>query len=800
MKNWIEPENITPPVELTELVGGHPLVAEVLARRGITTPEAARAFLDPAQYVPAPATDFPDLTKACTRIEQAIANHESILVWGDFDVDGQTSTTLLVEALRDLGAQVDYHIPVRAVEGHGIRLEVLQEKLLPTPNGQRPSLVITCDTGIAEHESIAYAQNLGVDVIVTDHHELAETLPDAWAVINPHRLPEGHPLGTLPGVGVAYKLIEALIDRRQQTADGEAPVSCPPPEKYLDLVALGIVADVAEQTGDARYLLQKGLQVLRNTGRLGLKTLYEIAEILPNQLDESHIGFGIGPRLNALGRLSDANPIVEFFTTADPGRASILAHQLDGLNERRKLLTDQVYQGALAQIERDPALLNFNALVLAHPGWPKGVIGIVASRLVEKFGLPTILLHIPEDENEGALAGGSARSVEGINIIEAIAAQADLLAGFGGHAGAAGMSLPVENIPDFRVDLSRTIRGMLPPEGLAASLKVDAFLPLPEIHLDLVDDLERLAPFGAGNPSLILAGRDLRLVSVTAIGRSKEHLRLVVEDQNEVVQNVLWWRGAGEPLPAENSRFDLAFKASANTFRGERRLQLEWVDFRYAAGQEIPVEVAKPSLEIVDYRREPHPMALLNALRGKPGLQIWAEGADKAKTGGYTRLELGNAEILAVWTAPPAHWEWQAVLEQVAPQTVYLFGREPGLDEPDTFLTRLAGLVKHVLNQKQGETSLEELAAAMAHRAGTVQMGLVWLAAKGYVSGKWKVKSEKWDMNIENEQPEMLQLTLGTGVENANLGEVAAELKAMLTETAAYRRYFARVESEILMK
>ncbi|MBU0512679.1 MAG: single-stranded-DNA-specific exonuclease RecJ, partial [Chloroflexi bacterium] len=629
-KPWLPPQGISSPSALQEAIGGHPLVAQTLARRGITDPEAARAFLDPAHYTPAPPSDLPGLTRAADRIEQAIQRCETILVWGDFDVDGQTSTTLLVESLQGCGANVTYHIPVRLTEGHGIKPEILAKFLTPnplTPNSLTPTLLLTCDTGIAAHEAVEFANSRGLDVIITDHHDLPETLPDAYAIVNPKLLPHPHPLITLPGVGVVYKLVEELMDRRAKTEDRrpktadrrpktedgtqslapnlkspipnlqsqisnpqspisnlqspisnpqspisnpqspisnlqspipnlQSPISNPQsPISNLDLVALGIVADVAEQTGDARYLLQLGLQALRNTPRLGLQTLMEVAQIIPAQLDEGHIGFGIGPRLNALGRLSDANPIVAFLTTDDPARARVVAHQLEGLNERRKLLTDQIYQAALSQIERDRSLLDHAALVLAHPGWHTGVIGIVASRLVDRFGKPAILLSI---EGDGS-ARGSARSVEGVHITEAIAAQKEMLTGFGGHPMAAGLSLPVENIPRFRRGLSRAVRAMIGDQPPEAALQIDAYLPLAELSLDLVDDLERLAPFGAGNPPLILATRGLKLVSHTVIGRTREHLRLVVADEAGNAQNVLWWRGAGEPLPDDGSRFDLAY-------------------------------------------------------------------------------------------------------------------------------------------------------------------------------------------------------------------------------------------------
>jgi single-stranded-DNA-specific exonuclease len=309
---------------------------------------------------------------------------------------------------------------VRARESHGINLPVLEQLI-----NQGVELLLTCDTGISAHEALDYAQSRAVPVLVTDHHDLPPSLPNALALVNPKRLPEDHPLATLPGVGVAYKLAEELY-RRAGRPEASAAL--------LDLVALGIVADLALLSGETRYLLQCGLQALRQTRRLGLQAMLELAEIAPQNLAEEHISFVLGPRLNALGRLADANRAIELLTTQDMGRARILALELEGLNAERKLLTDQVFQAAQAQIEADRSLLDEAALVLAHPAWPGGVVGIVASRLVEYYHRPVVLLSAPP----GQLARGSARSVEGINITAAIAANQRLLNGFGGHPMAAG--------------------------------------------------------------------------------------------------------------------------------------------------------------------------------------------------------------------------------------------------------------------------------------------------------------------------------------------------------------------------
>jgi single-stranded-DNA-specific exonuclease len=783
-KTWIDPEPVATPADLQTLIGGHPLVAQTLARRGIADPGAARAFLDPAHYSPAPASDLPDMMKAAERIEQAIRRGERILVWGDFDVDGQTATTLLVEALRNCGAQVGYHIPVRASEGHGIQLEKLQDQLLPAAHHPPPTVLLTCDTGISAHEAVAFAQGRGVDVIISDHHEPGETLPEAYAVVNPHRLEQQplspgqqsarHPLSTLPGVGVAFKLVEALSSLLPHS---------PAPESYLDLVALGIVADVAEQTGDTRYLLQRGLPALRNTPRLGLRALYEMAKLVPAQIDEGHIGFTIGPRLNALGRLSDANASVEFLTSDDAGRARLLAARLEALNERRKLLTGQITQAALALIERERALLNdYAALVLAQPGWHTGVVGIVASRLVEQFGKPTILLSIGED----GLARGSARSLEGLHITEAIGAQKALLTGFGGHAGAAGLALPAENIPAFRRGFSRAIEaqwGGRPPEP---ALPIDAWLALGDLSLELVDEISRLGPFGAGNPPLTLATGRLWLVSATVIGQGREHLRLVVSDADDRQQELLWWGGAGSELPEAGVPFDLAYRARASSYQGTRQLQLEWLDFRVSAAPRA-VEVETRPIEWVDLRGQPHPRARLQSLQTEEVIQVYAEGEAQARVGGLRRDELSAGLPLAIWTPPPGPRQWSAVLERAAPPKVYLLAVESNLDVPEHFLKRLAGLVKFALRTKGGQTTLAALAAATAQRGETVRMGLLWLEAKGYISGDWRAGSEEWTSSE-------VYFSAGSGEESADLAEITAELGAMLAETAAYRRYFQTMQ------
>ena len=808
---WLEPPDTPIPEALASAVGGHPLVARSLARRGVLDPSAAQAFLDPAYYKPADPLELPGMAQAADRIQAAVRSGERILVWGDFDVDGQTATALLVLSLRGLGAQVDYHVPVRRRESHGVSLPVLRGYL----EGKNPiSLLLTCDTGIAAHEAADFAQRGGVDVIITDHHELPPSLPAARAILTPRLLPASHPLATLPGVGVAYKLAEELYRRSGRLEECQG---------FNDLVALGIVADVAAQTGDARYLLQRGLALLRQTPRPGLQAIYERAELDPGHLNEEHIGFVIAPRLNALGRLGDANPAVELLTTRDLGQARLLALQLEGLNARRQLLTSQVLRGALAQIEQERSLLDSPVLVLAHPGWEAGVIGIVAGRLAERFGRPAVLISlpgravgaglVPEMPLEGqtppdlplqSAGRGSARSVEGVDItatLRAVAASpASPLLGYGGHAMAAGFSIDPARIDDFRRLLSRAAdaqnpeRGAAQPRDAGPSLTIDAYLELADLTPDLVADLSRLAPFGPGNPPLVLASRDLRLASHAQVGREGEHLLMTVEDPRGETQKVMWWGGADYLGLAElpDGLFDLAYIARLGTYRGQPGLQLEWLGYRQEKREVTP---ARQAPEVLDYRQEVDPQAVLSVLLDEAAetgatVQVWAEGPDLPAIPSFEdalrrRDQLSGCETLVVWTSPPGGAELRAALAQARPRRVALFAVDPGLDSPEPFLQRLAGLAKYALQKEGGRFSLSRLAAALAAREAAVRLGLEWLTAQGY-------------MRIVNVDETEVVLEASGEPDFSAAARRLAGLGDLLRETRAYHAYFSRAESSAL--
>ncbi len=747
---WQIPQPVSVPDELRGFVGGHSLVAERLIRAGCTDAASAIAFLDPNAYPPTSPFELPDVEVAVERLNRAIGNGEAILIWGDFDVDGQTATALLFTALQKLGANVRYHVPLRDGEGHGMFLPKLREWL-----ALGVKLIITCDTGITSHEAVKTAQAAGVDVIITDHHLLGDTLPEALAVINPMRLPSEHRLRELPGVAVAYELIVALTDGR----------NC---DDLLDLVALGIVADVARLVNETRFLLQRGLTMMRVSARPGLRALLANAEINQLLLDESDVGFGLAPRLNAQGRMGNAADSVELLSTDDEARAAELANQLEGMNARRKLESKLVEESARSLLEREPSLLDYAVIVLSHAEWSGGVAGIVANRLADEFHKPVVLLC---EQNDRAF--GSARSVPGYNITEALSACRSKLLKFGGHAMAAGLSLRREDIFEFRRLLSRTIRQMAPAATEEPALEIDGYLKLDEITPELEQDLRRLSPFGNGNPRLTLATTDLRIVRRKKLGRQGDHLELIVADGKGAQQRALWWNAGDITLPT--GRFDLAYNLRVSRYKDQSELVLEPIDLAAREVEAIEVSADTPEYVVEDFRNLDDPRSKLSELLAcETGAIVWRE--DDASIEGVNRTQLKEAEVLIVWTSPPGPDEWEAALKTVKPQRIVIVGQSPPDPKTEAFIQRLGGLLKHALNAKGGETTLQALAAATAQRNDAVRYGLKWFQLAGQIDF---VLRQNGDLNLFRNSAESNQ---------KEQAAIAKLIESVLAETAAYRK------------
>ena len=767
---WIEPQPVTVPQELLEVVHS-PLTAELLVRRGILTTPAARAFLNAAFYIPADPLNLPDLGRAADELEKAIGNHLKIGVWGDFDVDGQTSTALFVSALRELGANVDYYIPVRAKDSHGMALPALENFLK-----RGIQLILTCDTGITAHESVNLAARRGIPIIITDHHTLPEILPAALAVVNPQRLPVKHALHPLCGVGTAFQLVKELFRRKKRSQEIDA---------YLDLVALGTIADVASLTADNRWLVQTGLEILRNNQRVGFKELYAIADLNPAQISEEHIGFQIAPRLNAIGRLADANPMVDLFTTTDIQTARLLVTQLEALNSQRKYLCDQVFAAAMRQIDHEPSLLNHSTLILHHPEWPAGVVGIVASRLAELFHRPVILLT----GKTGHVLRGSARSIEGVNITEAIQSCSSLLLNFGGHPMAAGLGLIEENIAAFRAALNRAVELQTSLQAPVATLSIDAWVNVEDLNLTWVEQIAQLAPFGAGNPPPVFADRNLTILNTSSIGKNGEHLQLSLQSQTGKIIKVVWWQGAGSPLP--EGKFDLAYQVRASSYRGQPEIQIEWIGARPLDEKVKDLRTGLP-FEVLDFRKKlPQFHTLLNELDQQSTL-IWKEGLDDPNLPEsnqipiVNRTKLYSAARLVIWGPPCGRADLFEALRVVTPTTVILLDETTTVDRADLLLPKIAGLTKFLLRTKNGRINITEMAAHLGHRPICITTGLDWLEASGVITVVTR-QFEEWHCNAGG----VLQPAKKISMEN--------RLQTILQETAAFRDYYRKAQINHLL-
>lgn len=761
---WDFPKDEPIPAEILEQVGGNHIIAQALVSRGFKTRSQVIGFLDPNHYLPANPFNFQDMDIAVKRIRRAIERKESIGIWGDFDVDGQTATTLLVETLVSLGSNVSYHVPVRGPESHGIDKKVLASFLK-----SEIKLLLTCDTGISAWDSIDYCNENEVDVIITDHHSIPDRLPKALALINPGFLPADHPLSKLSGVGVAYQLSRALLDSSDLSSKYD---------ELLELVALGTVADVADLRMEGHYLTQRGIQQLKRSKRIGLSSLSKLAGLDLTNINEDHIRFVIAPRLNAVGRLSDANDMISFLTTSDHQFAEVFAQQIESINSQRKILVDQVFQAAMKQIEADRERDNSPLIFLAHPAWPAPVVGIVASRLVEKFQKPVFIFNAP---SEGK-ATGSARSVEGVNIISEITKNSENLISFGGHPMAAGLSLPTENLPVLRRSLEKSISQSRGPEPFENELVIAGDLPFSGISLDLAAQIDQLAPFGPGNPPLVFIARDVEIINKKTLGREKDHLEIRMTSDDEYKQRVLFWHGSDAQLP--EGKFDLAYSIRASDFRGSKELTLELVDFRQ---QDEPVLEMKPpkKIEIIDHRHDPDQEPYIENLAGQNDTEIFLEGFLSVKFPRKDRFSIEKSKILIIAAAPSSQAIFQDVIERSKPETIILCAISNLHDDMSTFLSGLMGLVKYSLNNKNGEYDSARFAAALSQRTETVEKGMELLVNQG----SFKLVGEKITLN-EEKGP----------LPKSSIEKTENALKNMLKETASYRQYFQRVDPDTLLE
>ncbi|MBI2995574.1 MAG: single-stranded-DNA-specific exonuclease RecJ [Candidatus Melainabacteria bacterium] len=566
------------------------LIEKLLSNRGINSQEKAKAYLDPKFYKESLSEEIPDLIKAKDRIVEAINKKEKITIFGDYDVDGVTATSCLLITLKEFTNNVDFYMPNRLTEGYGLNLDAV--KKIAETNGHS-SLLVTCDCGITNHKEIEFANSLGLDVIVTDHHSLPEILPSAYAVLNPKLLPQDHKLHWLPGVGVAYKLAQVILEER----NGDGAKGRIGEEELLDLVCLGMIADLAPLVDENRYLVQIGLPKLASTKKVGLQELLKICGfmnkrgqgVVNHAPTTDHIGFGIAPRINAIGRLADASLAVKLLTTNNSLEAARIAFELDTQNKQRQSLCEETLKEAMEMISNQQSAVSTQldkCIVLAKESWHHGVIGIVASRIVEKYNLPTILIAIDKDQN---IARGSGRSTEHLNIIEAITSCSTHLEKFGGHKLACGLSIKPENINNFIFDFKNHVNNLLFDSNMEPILKIDFELPLINLNLKLMSEIYKLSPFGLGNPIPVFVSEEVEIVNIRNIGKNGQHLKLTIEPANRRIGDgankyisrleALIWNHNNKADFNIGDKVKLAYTPKLNFYNSEIFIQLEVKDW-----------------------------------------------------------------------------------------------------------------------------------------------------------------------------------------------------------------------------
>lgn len=755
--------------EVLKACDGSPLLARLLANRGILGADEVKAFLNLQDYTPGNGWELPDMEPAVGRILRAVEKQESILIYGDFDVDGITGTSVLYETLKKhLKANVSFYIPDRATEGHGLNTAAL----VRLTSSRNVKLVITTDTGITNFSEVSFLNGIGVDTIVTDHHALPENLPPAVANINSQRLltekDPSHPMGHMCGAGVAYKLCEILLEKLLPANEAAQAA-----EALLDIVAVGTVVDMVPLIHENRWLVYKGLQVLNRRKRTGFNEILEQAGTKPDApITSETLGFTIGPRLNALGRLERADQGVELITSSDPERIRIIAAHLEFLNRKRRELCDQTYLDAEAHLQKIGGLEDKRAIILASPGWNPGIIGIVASRLIEKYHVPVFMMVVDEAKAEVRC---SARSIPGFHLHDELLALEHYFLGFGGHAGAGGFALKLERLESFKRDLHQICSRTITDEQMRPIIDVDAKLEWSQVNPHLLTLIDKLAPCGMNNPSPKFILENVNVAAQRFLGEEERHIKLVLAningskgEANNPLEGIIWNFGRKERFDAK-APYSFVVVPGLNTFNGVTKVQLIIEDYNTpqaaklkmerVESQMAPVPTAKAAPvkttsaidtgadeligdsqgpQWIDHRsREAVDVfisQLMLPLQDKRSILMYHEGKkpdipflnDQLLK---NRLELEPVEELILWDLPPSAEDFQKLLKQVKPEVIHLVGGKyqavPVFASEQNYLKLIVQILR-----KGAESQILEVpafAAQLATTASVVTHGLMLL-------------------------------------------------------------------------
>jgi len=713
-----------------------PLIKRLLFNRGIISPDEEATFLDPLSIKLTSPSVFSDMSKAVERISKAIDNEENILIYGDFDADGLTSTSLLFKTLEHLGAKVSYYIPTRETDGHGLNSKALVKLMV----SKKPKLIITVDCGVSNVEEVNFINSFKIDVIITDHHEAPENLPDALAIINPkapNALDENltateiHNLTSLAGVGVAFKLANGVLD-----VYNKLEFLC----DILPYVAVGTIADIVPLIGENRYFVVKGLDLISQGRHYGLKRLLENAGYsnIEDGVTSEQVAYGIAPRINASGRLDSVEDAVKLLISDNKQEIELSLIALENYNKIRQELCHNIFLEAdeMAKGVKD------NAIVLFKADWHIGIIGIVASKLVEKYHKPAFMMMYSEETKQIRC---SARGVEGVselNLYDIISNISEKFDGYGGHALAAGFSFNSEvvSFEDVKKGLNDTIDEILGGKKIVPILNVDLELVPDDVELGLVEVIKQLEPFGSANPQPVFVLRDLTLKQKKLMGSNKEHLRLTLQKDGHSF-SAIWW-SKGDISLSNGDQVDVAFYPQLNTFNGVTSVQLILKDLHSEALKEI--EEIQSGVKIYDHRKKNDIFKQVNDYlkTTKYSTDIFVEDKDILKQlkpyeeisrRVVTRKNISKCETLMFFDYPASKDMFDIIIEKASPDYIHYMNYCVKNNSEDEYLKTISGMIRFVCNNKDGIFNLEDSSSFLGVTNDLIELTLDLLYDSGMI-------------------------------------------------------------------
>ena len=569
---------------LSESLNIDKITARLLLNRGYDNKKSADDFIKKSDVFFHDPFLMKDMRIACSVIEKAISDQKGITIYGDYDVDGVTSVSILYLYLKEHGATVDYYIPTRDSEGYGLNASAFDQI-----KHRGTELIITVDTGITAVEEVEYAKSIGMDIIITDHHQCRPELPNASAVVNPKRSDCEYPFKELSGVGVVFKIICALELNAINGGDYNLYTIKDMCKKYIDIVTIGTVADVMPLVGENRIIVYLGLQMLQNVHNVGVRALFRAAGVIggtsPKRITSSTIGFTIAPKINAVGRIGSAERAVKLFLTDSPGQAEIIAEELCAINRERQETENVIYKEAFSMLESYSDIKSQSAIVLDSDTWHHGVIGIVASRITEQFGVPSVLISFEgaQPDDEGRIIGkGSVRSIKGINIVEALASCSDLLYKYGGHALAAGLSIEKENVDLFRERLNEYVKHAMEISECASGMFIDLEIDANDITEKTTEAISLLEPYGAGNPVPLFLLKNAKITDMVLLSGGK-HTKLILQKNGININAIIFGTSLDMHGFMKNDIVDVICNMEINDFRGIKTVQLILKDIDHSS-------------------------------------------------------------------------------------------------------------------------------------------------------------------------------------------------------------------------